>query len=597
MQPDEIEGRSLMKLIFRIAFRNLFRRKGRSLLMGLGICLSMMIMVIGYSFSKGISLNVINKLVDINIIGHIAINGTEKTTGSPMRIIRDKDSLATAIKKNLKNVKSVREALSTSAYAVGNGNGDMVHLVGVSDSNTNIMNEFSLVKGDFAEFENRGIENPLILEYRTTEKLKVKPGDVVQIRLNTIYGQVQTARLTLVATVESKNMFIGTALQGALPLSNLKEILGYRSDEAQNLNIVLDNIDESKIIATSADFLHDGLSPETASIQGKFFARDKNVTGTIAGLLSDGKSIDVYRKQINAIDGDLNEFSRTTVLMGKTLAIILEAEPGTDFAFSYQPKFEDEPVSLKLKISAIIEDPPGMPFNFVLIPEKDFYGAYLNHLPEKTTAIGDKDSTDRAAPLWPALAPEWKLAKRTHTLAEVQQKKKEIKKEPSYTPVVDVASLKEEAENLFKIESAINLVSSIAMVIVFVIILVGVVNSVRMNIRERTREIGTIRALGMQKSMLVRSIVTEVFLLSIFSVLLGIILSYVFMNLLSLPSFPIRNNDMAAFLNNGHLQFIPPIRPVVINAILLILFTTVTTWFPAKKAANMPVAEALGHYE
>ena len=47
-----------------------------------------------------------------------------------------------------------------------------------------------------------------------------------------------------------------------------------------------------------------------------------------------------------------------------------------------------------------------------------------------------------------------------------------------------------------------------------------------MNIRERIREIGTVRAVGMQQRMVIQTLVTEVCLLWFFSVLLGIFLAY-----------------------------------------------------------------------
>ena len=109
-----------MKLILLIAFRNLFRQKARSLFMGLGICLGVMIMIIGYSFSKGLSLNIVNKGVEANLFGHFMVNMVEKNDQKERAIIRDRDKMATAIKGHLENIRDVREALTTSALVVGN---------------------------------------------------------------------------------------------------------------------------------------------------------------------------------------------------------------------------------------------------------------------------------------------------------------------------------------------------------------------------------------------------------------------------------------------------------------------------------------------
>ena len=46
--------------------------------MGLGICLGVMIMIIGFSFSKGLSLNVVKQGVEANLFGHFMVNMVDK---------------------------------------------------------------------------------------------------------------------------------------------------------------------------------------------------------------------------------------------------------------------------------------------------------------------------------------------------------------------------------------------------------------------------------------------------------------------------------------------------------------------------------------
>lgn len=588
-----------MTLILRIAFRNLFRQKGRNILMGLGICLSMMIIVIGYSFSKGINITIINKLADANIIGHVSVNMMEKNGKKSLHIIRDKDGLIAIINEKIKNVKSVREAVNKTVFAVGNGKGDTLELRGFSELKGDIIKNLNIKDGSITEFGTGKIENPLILEAQSAERLNVKAGDIVRVRLKTVYGQVQTARLTVIAVVEFKDSSLGLYIQGAMPLKAIKEMMGYQPNEAQNLNVVLNRLDETKDIVRYADQLQKGLSPELVSISGAFDAGEKVINGTIAGLLSDKVSIDLYNKQIKVFNGDMKDFSGVDkkIIIGRSLAEVLQIGPGTDVAFFYQSRSGADEVKLIFNVAAIIEDPPDIRTYTAFINDKDFYDTYQNHLPQKKQEAESNSIIDKDSPLIPSMAHNWKQAERAYTYIDFQKKMKRMFKETSYVPIIDVLTLQEVAEDLFKLESGIDFMCFIAMLIVFVIILVGVINSVRMNIRERTREIGTVRAVGMQKKTVVRILVWEIGLLALFSVACGIILAYISMDLLSMYTFPVKNNYLALFLNNGHLMFIPPIKPIVIYAFVIIIMTMLSAYLPARKAARMPVADALGHYE
>ena len=135
------------------------------------------------------------------------------------------------------------------------------------------------------------------------------------------------------------------------------------------------------------------------------------------------------------------------------------------------------------------------------------------------------------------------------------------------------------------------------MLIIFSITLMGLLNTIRMNIRERTQEIGTVRAVGMQKRMVVLTLVTEIGLLAVFAALFGIILSNITMDLLSMITFHPTDINFTIMLDNGHLKFIPTIKTYATNIFIIILLTILAAWLPSRKAVKKSVAEALGHYE
>jgi ABC-type lipoprotein release transport system permease subunit len=589
-----------MKLILLIAFRNLFRQKARSLFMGLGICLAVMIMIIGYSFSKGLSLNIVNKGVEANIFGHFMVNMVEKNDQEERAIIRDRDKMATVIKGHLENIRDVREALITAAFAVGNRQGMIMRLTGFAEPYENMFKKLTLLEGDLEKFKNREIENPLILARHTAESLNVKVGDVVRIRLNTIYDQVQTARLNLVAIVIIENPLLNDSVQGALPLNDLKEILGYQPHEASSFNIVLDRLEKTSDLITYADDLHDKLLPEPISISGEFHGEGISENGAVTGIQSNKDAIDLFKKYSGLTDAVIEAFMSGSgkVVISKCLAGKLNTSPGDKITFLYNPKFGAQKIEIDLEVVGIIGDTDKRIPYVAFINEKDFYRTFLNNLPEKMADSSYASIFNSGSPLFSGLTHSWKLAERTYSYVDLVKKQRERRQNnTSSSPIMDIVTLQEGRNMLFQQEAAINLMSIVVMLIIFFITLMGLLNTIRMNIRERTQEIGTVRAVGMQKRMVVLTLVTEIGLLAVFAALFGILFSYITMDLLSMITFHTTDLNFKIMLDNGHLKFVPIIKTYVIYIFIIIILTTLAAWSPSRKAVKKPVAEALGHYE
>ncbi len=202
------------------------------------------------------------------------------------------------------------------------------------------------------------------------------------------------------------------------------------------------------------------------------------------------------------------------------------------------------------------------------------------------------------SPLVQGLTHSWKLADRTYTNVDLTKKQRNRRQNNTSTsPMLDIVTLQEGPYILFQLEAAINVMSIVTMLIIFSITLIGLLNTIRMNIRERTQEIGTVRALGMQKRLVVLTLVTEIGLLALFAAIFGIIFSYIAMDLLSMITFHPTDFVFIILFDNGHLKFIPTINTYVTHIFIIIILTILAAWSPSKKAVKKPVAEALGHYE
>ncbi|MHB0897877.1 MAG: ABC transporter permease [Spirochaetales bacterium] len=139
---------------------------------------------------------------------------------------------------------------------------------------------------------------------------------------------------------------------------------------------------------------------------------------------------------------------------------------------------------------------------------------------------------------------------------------------------------------------ALDTSSFIVLVVLFAIVMIGITNTFRMVMYERIREIGTMRAIGVQRGEIRSLFLYEALFLALGGAIAGIILALLGMNLLSLINFGM---DSPAFLimRNGHLSFfLPPLRALG-NIAIIALLTLLAAYFPAKSAAKMEPAIAL----
>jgi len=139
---------------------------------------------------------------------------------------------------------------------------------------------------------------------------------------------------------------------------------------------------------------------------------------------------------------------------------------------------------------------------------------------------------------------------------------------------------------------ALNIIATVVLMILFVIIMVGILNTFRMIVYERTREIGTMRALGMQRGAVRGLFLLEALFLSRGGVLLGRAGYALAAGSLSAFRFPV-GSTFAIFLNNGRLTVKP--EPVLLAGYLVAVaaITVLAALVPAVRAARMEPAQSL----
>ncbi|MEI8093745.1 MAG: FtsX-like permease family protein [Spirochaetales bacterium] len=143
--------------------------------------------------------------------------------------------------------------------------------------------------------------------------------------------------------------------------------------------------------------------------------------------------------------------------------------------------------------------------------------------------------------------------------------------------------------------SLFSTIQSLSLVIFFVlmaVIVLGISNTFRMILRERTVEIGTLRAIGLRKKGILIVFLAEAAAVLALGLVGGALLAVLVGALLSLGTFDL-GNALGIFLSQGKLRFVPDLSQVLVAAVLIFAAGLVAAWRPARTAANLLPADAL----
>ncbi len=154
-----------------------------------------------------------------------------------------------------------------------------------------------------------------------------------------------------------------------------------------------------------------------------------------------------------------------------------------------------------------------------------------------------------------------------------------------------LSTLNDRMDNVMALISIMDIIGLVIFFVILSIIMVGVMNSYRMVMLERTAEIGTMRAMGIQKGGVRDIFIGEAFFIALGGAIVGLVLSFLFMAGVSLYEFS--SSHFTLFLRQGHLQFAIAASEIVGNILTLCLVSIASVYLPARAAANLKPAEAL----
>jgi ABC-type lipoprotein release transport system permease subunit len=137
--------------------------------------------------------------------------------------------------------------------------------------------------------------------------------------------------------------------------------------------------------------------------------------------------------------------------------------------------------------------------------------------------------------------------------------------------------------------------SFVLLVILVAIVVTGIMNTMWIAIRERTREIGALRAMGMQRGSVMRMFLAESMLLGLGSTVVGAVIGSLIAAGVNAAHIPVPLS-VQLFLMSDHLFIL--VRPdLFVSAVALITIITMgAALYPSLRAARLRPIEAMSHF-
>ena len=129
--------------------------------------------------------------------------------------------------------------------------------------------------------------------------------------------------------------------------------------------------------------------------------------------------------------------------------------------------------------------------------------------------------------------------------------------------------------------------------IIALIVILGISNTMMMNIAERTGEIGTLQAIGTRRGMIINLFVTEGLLIGIIAGILGLVLGLLLAKAVSAIGIPM---PPAPGMDKGYYGKIMVTAGIAVHTFLLAVVTSLlASIYPAWKASRLEIVDALRH--
>jgi ABC-type lipoprotein release transport system permease subunit len=159
---------------------------------------------------------------------------------------------------------------------------------------------------------------------------------------------------------------------------------------------------------------------------------------------------------------------------------------------------------------------------------------------------------------------------------------------------LDISTWEDNLSFVKWIVQSINGISVLLVTVILISIALGITNALGMAVRERTGEIGTMRAIGMQRSSILRLFLLEGLLLSTMASTLGVFIAWVTATVINHSAIKLPTAFEQVLIMDT-LQFDMRLGAALFSIVMVTIFTIAGSLFPAWRASRMQPVAALSH--
>jgi len=319
-------------------------------------------------------------------------------------------------------------------------------------------------------------------------------------------------------------------------------------DLARELNIIRFAVDSTVIGKLGMEGLPSDIKARIASLQGKRFPNEKNFNSSLASLLSKSE-MRKYGQKVKDAAWSFRENSRMTL--------------------TFLDK-DNNQVSSLFRIAGIYDIKNSMVETGMVFIKKDLLsgltGIGSDSFHQLIVRIDDVNSTDEIT--------------------------KGIR---DRFPDLDVKNWKELQPDLAMMTDYVHQIYGFFMGIILAALAFGIINTMLMVVLERTKELGMLTAIGMNKRKVFSMIMLESVFLSLIGGVTGMIAAWITVNLTARNgiNFAQYAEGMEAFGYSAHIFPEISVSFFILVTILIILTGIASSVYPALKALRLDPAEAI----
>ena len=158
---------------------------------------------------------------------------------------------------------------------------------------------------------------------------------------------------------------------------------------------------------------------------------------------------------------------------------------------------------------------------------------------------------------------------------------------------LDVTTWEDESSFLVQIINGLKAVTFALVMLLAVVIVVGITNTMTIAVRERTREIGTLRAIGMARGRVLLLFLIEAVILAVVASGAGGLTGAALSGFVDSLAIPVDSDAMRVVLLSDNVHLVPRAVDVFVAVFLLTLVSAAAAFFPSLRAARITPVTAM----